>query len=117
MTTKVKGVYAWQYPARALIGGLVLGLSPALFLTWLGWTTQIEGRAFQCTDNTYPLVWFGENLEVHRQAGDILGAGWTWERIQAVQNVYVGAFFFIWLLGGVLTYLLIRRSEAKKLMP
>jgi hypothetical protein len=117
MTTKVKRGYAWLYKARTLVGGLVVGWLLALFLTWLGWTTQIEGTAFRCTDDTYPFVWFNESLDLHRQAGDVLGAGWTWERIQAVQNLYVGAFYLIWLLGGVLAYLLMRRSESNKLTP
>ena len=117
MTTKGKCVYTWQCQAKALVGGLVVGLLLALFLTWLGWITQIEGKAFQCTDDTYPFVWFGENLEVHRQAGDVLGAGWTWEKIKAVQHLYVDAFYFIWLLGGVLTYLLMRKSEGSELTP
>jgi hypothetical protein len=117
MTTKVKRLYARQHPAMAYVGGIAAGLLLALFLTWLGWTTQIEGRAFRCTDDTYPFVWFRENLEVHRQAGDVLGAGWTWERIQAVQDLYVDAFYFIWLLGGVSTYLLIRKGASNKLMP
>ena len=106
MITKVKREHAF-------VAGLMVGCGLALFLTWLGWTTQIEGRAFRCNDDTYPFVWFHENLEVHRQAGDVLGAGWTWERIQAVQHLYVDAFYFIWLLGGVLIYLLLRKGEAK----
>ena len=117
MATNVKRAYAWLYPARALVVGLIVGWVLALFLTWLGWTAQIEGRAFQCNDNSYPFVWFNESLEVHRQAGDVLGAGWTWERIQAVQHLYVGAFYIVWLLGGVLAYLLMRRSGANKLTP
>jgi len=93
----------------ALFAGWLL----AVFLTWLGWSTQIEGRAFLCTDDTYPIVWWGEDLDTHRRAGDTLGAGWSWEKIRRAQGLYRAIYYLLWLTGVAGTYWLVIRKKTK----
>ncbi|MDO9543511.1 MAG: hypothetical protein Q7J98_14490 [Kiritimatiellia bacterium] len=74
---------------------LLAGLFVSTVVTTVGWKIQIEGRAFQC-DDWIPFSTFATDMTNHREAGDIISSGWTWEGIERVGRVYRTAFFFLW---------------------
>jgi hypothetical protein len=96
-----------------VVAAVAMGWLFASFVCWLGWSTQVEGRAFRCNDDTYPFVWFTTDLDAHRQAGDTLASGWTWERIRRVQRYYVAAFYTLWFFAMPLAYLALFRFTSK----
>ena len=95
------------------IMALLTGWLLAVCLTWLGWCIQIEGKAFHCTDETFPIVWWGESVDGHRQAGDTLGLGWSWEKIHRAQELYRAAYYVLWLSGAAGTYLFFKKRKAQ----
>jgi hypothetical protein len=98
-----------------LILALLTGWFFVSLLAWLGWSTQIEGRAFRCNDDTYPFVWFRTDLDTHRQAGDTLASGWSWEKIRRVQRLYEAAYYPLSLLAAALGYLGLRKLTSKSI--
>jgi hypothetical protein len=98
-----------------LISAILTGWVFASFLAWLGWSKQIEGRAFRCNDDTYPFVWFRTHLETHRRAGDTLCPGWTWERIRSVQRLYEAAYYPLCLFAATLGYLALSKLTSKSI--
>jgi hypothetical protein len=82
------------------IGAMTASLVIALVVTWLAWELCIPERAFHCTDVGISLgFWTSANL--HETAGDKILPGWTWERLSLVNSIYKGAFFALWIGGGV----------------
>lgn len=79
-----------------MFAAAVGGLLASTLLVWLGWLIQIEGRAFQCTDSGWPMAWFSTDMTLHRQAGDTLSRGWTWEEVERVGRIYRAAFVILW---------------------
>ena len=85
--------------ARVLIsvGG---GLFISLLITLLVWNVQIEGRAFQCTDDVgFGLFW--EKLSNHERAGDKLSSGWTWQKLRVARLAYTTTFYLIWVASAL----------------
>ena len=85
-----------------ILASAVGGLLVATAAVWLGWLVQIEGRAFQCNDSVGPVAWPSTDMSLHRQAGDTLSPGWTWEKIERVGRGYQVAFFLLWVGGTAL---------------
>jgi hypothetical protein len=85
-----------------ILGSAVGALVVAAIVVWLGWLVQIEGRAFQCNDSTGPVAWPSGDMSLHRQAGDTMSPGWTWEKIEWVGRSYQTAFFLLWTGGTLL---------------
>jgi hypothetical protein len=108
-----RGNTLMQHPRRPLLIALLVGWLWASFLTWLGWSTQIEGKAFRCNDDMFPFVSFRTDIGEHFRAGDTLGAGWTWDKIRSVQHLYEQGFYCSWFLGGLVTYLFLKSRTSK----
>jgi hypothetical protein len=88
-------------------GAMTASLVVALVVTWLAWELCIPERAFHCTDDGISLgFWTSANL--HETAGDKILPGWTWERLSLVNHIYKGAFFALWIGGGVGGFLISR---------
>ena len=107
------GMKACFHQILLVVAAVLMGWLTAAALLWLGWSTQIEGRAFRCNDDTYPFVWFSTDLNAHQSAGDAIGAGWTWEKIRRVQRLYQAAYYPLWLLVTALAYLGLSKLTAK----
>jgi hypothetical protein len=93
----------WQQ----FVFGLIAALGGLLFstvITWAVWDSQIEGRAFQCNDGPGPGA-FWVNMDTHRGAGDTISPGWTWEKLKAVQIDYEIAFYSLWALTSIGSFL------------
>jgi hypothetical protein len=74
----------------------LVSLAGALVITWLAWEVLIPGKAFQCRDDGFD-IGFWTSAETHRSAGDNILPGWTWERLEHVNNAYKLAFVAIWM--------------------
>jgi len=82
-----------------LLAATFQGLLCSFLLTCLGWNMLIERKAFHCTDDGLPFD-FWTSIETHRGAGDRLGPGWTWAKLEAAQIAFQTAFFTVWFAGG-----------------
>src|SRR5258707_6009631 len=80
-------------------GSLVL----SLLLSWFAWEMLIPERAFHCTDDGLSIA-FWQSADTHRSAGDKILPGWTWEKINLVNNLYEFAFFALWFGGSVVSF-------------
>ncbi|SRR6266436_8691934 len=78
-------------------------LIASLLVTYLTWELLIEERAFHCTDIGISIAFWMSATE-HEAAGDKIMAGWTWEKLQQVNDLYKFAFLALWTCGGVLWY-------------
>ena len=81
------------------IGGLIL----STFVVWAGWNGQIECKAYQCNDDIWPFAWYSTDMSYHRDAGDTLSPGWTWEKIEGVGRMYHAGFFILWAAATAVT--------------
>ena len=82
------------------IGAMAGSLIVALVVTWFAYEFWIPERAFHCTDDAMP-IGFWTSADGHRTAGDEILAGWTWEKLGHVNNIFEAAFFALWIGGGV----------------
>jgi hypothetical protein len=90
---------------------LLVGFLVAALVTTVGWTMQIEGRAFQCND-WIPFSTFSTDMTNHSQAGDTISPGWTWDGIERVGRVYRIVFWSIWaIVTGLLSRAWIKKSK------
>ena len=93
------------------IGGLIF----ATVVVWAGWNTQIERRAYQCNDDIWPCAWITTDMSDHRDAGDTLSPGWTWEKIEDVGRMYRIGFFVLWAgATALISTVSIKRREQNK---
>ena len=94
------------------IAAVVGCLLASLLITWLVWETQIDGRAFRCTDaGPFTLsLGFWTSAETHQSAGDQIAPGWTWEKVAEVNGFYKLAFFALWIGGSMVASRVIRQT-------
>ena len=90
-------------------------LIPSLFITWLVWEMQIDGRVFRCTDAGFFSSAFWLSAETHKSAGDKILAGWTWEKLELVNTIYQSAFFVLWLGGTTVAFGILRASANEEM--
>lgn len=90
----------WIRPFLVAVTSLLAGGALALIVTSLAWQWQILGRAYECSDSLGGLTTFETDMSGHRNAGDRLMNGWTWERIEKTGRFYRGAFFLLWAAGA-----------------
>src|SRR4051812_40003433 len=102
-----------------IVAGLVAALGGLIFsglITWAVWESRIEGKAFQCNDGPgFGAFWV--SVDDHRNAGDTISSGWTWEKLKEVRIDYEIAFYWLWFLsgsGGFLIVLQISRRVARE---
>lgn len=81
-------------------GAMIASMVVAFFVTWLAWELWIPERAFHCTDDGFSIgFWTSANL--HETGGDKILPGWTWEKLDRVNNLYEAVFFVMWIGGGL----------------
>jgi hypothetical protein len=78
-----------------------VGLLLSLFVTLIAWNIQIESLGFHCTDDVGFATFFVD-MDTHKEAGDTLSPGWTWDELEIARTVYMVAFFFIWFVSASL---------------
>jgi hypothetical protein len=93
--TSRKIILAIGIGAAALVGSLLV--------TYVAWELLIEASDFHCTDVGLSEA-FWMSAATHEGAGDKIMLGWTWEKLQLVNDLYKFAFFALWTYGGVLWY-------------
>jgi hypothetical protein len=79
----------------------------ALVITWSAWEYQITEKAFHCTDGNFSGFWC--DMDAHRQAGDTLLGGWTWDKLKLVRSIYEIIFYVLWIGGGLFVFRALRR--------
>jgi hypothetical protein len=89
------------YKVLAATGIVLSCLCATFFITWLVWHMQIHEKAFHCIDDGLS-IGFWESAEAHQRAGDKILPGWTWEKLQMTNRIYLLAFFFLWIAGSIL---------------
>jgi hypothetical protein len=95
------------YTILNFLGIMFASLIASCILMSLSWEFQIEGKAFHCTD--IGLGGFFSEMDTHRSAGDSLLGNWTWNELEWVRLIYLIIFFTLWLGGGFLTFVTLRR--------
>lgn len=74
------------------------------------WDIQIEPRAFQCNDSCgWPFANYWTGMADHKAAGDAISAGWTWDELEAVREIYIAAFFLLWIVSTLIPFRLSMR--------
>jgi hypothetical protein len=92
-------------------------LLASLLITWLVWETQIDGRAFRCTDGgPFSLsLGFWTSIDTHQSAGDPILPGWTWEKLRLTRRAYEVAFLALWIAGSALVFRVLRHISTTEL--
>ena len=86
--------------AACAFGGAAL----ATVITVGAWQVQIEPRAFQCWDDVGIFDTYWESIDGHRNAGDKISPGWTWDEIKTIRYIYIGAFALIWAGSSLIPF-------------
>jgi hypothetical protein len=80
-------------------------------VTITAWDIQIEPRAFQCNHNCgWPFDNYWTSMTDHKAAGDAISAGWAWDELEAVREMYIRAFFLLWIVSTLIPFRLSLRS-------
>jgi hypothetical protein len=83
------------FPKFLLIISTALGgLAVSLFITCLVWERFIPETAFHCVDDGISLFFWSAHTE---SAGDKILPGWTWGKLEFVNNLFKLAFFTLWI--------------------
>ncbi len=87
--------------AMCAFGGAVF----SSLVTITAWDIQIEPRAFQCNDICgWPFANYWTGMADHKAAGDAISAGWTWDELEAVREIYIAAFFLLWIVSTLIPF-------------
>jgi len=86
------------------------GFLLSFFLTMLAWNTQIEHRAFYCTDDI-GFGFFWEDVNDHRGAGDVLAQGWTWKQLEVTRAIYITVFWLLCVAIGACAFAVFFRES------
>ena len=81
----------------------VASLLASLLITWCAWELLISGTAFRCVDDGID-IGFWMSADTHRSAGDRILAGWTWEKVEAVNDVFRLGFFALWVGASFVSF-------------
>jgi hypothetical protein len=67
----------------------------------------MPGRAFQCKDDGFD-VGFWMSADRHQSAGDNILPGWTWDKLEHVNEAYKLAFAVVWIGGSLVSFRLLK---------
>jgi hypothetical protein len=81
-----------------------VSLIASALITWVVWQSCIPDKAFHCNDEVAS-GWL-TSIETHRDAGDVLLRGWTWDELVRIRTGFEIAFFTIWVSLSTVFYLL-----------
>jgi len=97
--------------AVCAVGGAML----SIVVTNVVWDTEIEPKAFHCVDDIGIFDSYWCDMDTHKDAGDTVFPGWTWEKLRVVRIIFITAFYLLWATSTLIPFRMIfhkfRRSN------
>jgi hypothetical protein len=88
--------------ASVILGAVISGI-----VTMVIWAVCIEDKAFHCYDIGFGSYW--TDIDLHKNAGDAIFSGWTWEQLKIVRLHYIEAFCLLWVAMASILFWIIRK--------
>ena len=97
-------------PILLFIGSASISLVVSLVVTWFVWEVLIHERAFHCYDGGLSIA-FWTSAATHESAGDSIMPGWTWQKLDTVNGIFMFAFYALWFIGSVIGFRIFYRKD------